>query len=184
MSIATDVSRIKGNITAALAAIADKGVIVPDGSTSDALAGLIASIEAGGGVDVGGRRCVFGIYTPASDSSGSQVKVANGEDIFQQLGIEDQAEYNNSNYVAMYWDILYPDVVPESNYSALYAQCILGEYTSPHYYLSSSSTASITRGSLINYAISLTYSNGLKLNTFTQARFRGGRSYAWMIIER
>ena len=49
MSIATDVSRIKGNITAALAAIADKGVSVPDGSTSDALAELIASIEAGGG---------------------------------------------------------------------------------------------------------------------------------------
>ena len=48
MSIATDVSRIKGNITAALAAIADKGVSVPDGSTSDALAELIASIEAGG----------------------------------------------------------------------------------------------------------------------------------------
>lgn len=49
MSIATDVSRIKGNVTAALAAIADKGVSVPDGSTSDALAELIASIEAGGG---------------------------------------------------------------------------------------------------------------------------------------
>ena len=50
MSIGTDVARIKGNITAALAAIADKGVTVPDGSTSDALAELIASIEAGGGV--------------------------------------------------------------------------------------------------------------------------------------
>lgn len=49
MSIGTDVARIKGNITAALAAIADKGVTVPDGSTSDALAELIASIEAGGG---------------------------------------------------------------------------------------------------------------------------------------
>lgn len=49
MSIATDVSRIKGNITAALAAIADKGVTVPDGSTSDALASLIASIEASEG---------------------------------------------------------------------------------------------------------------------------------------
>lgn len=52
MSIATDVSRIKGNITAALAAIADKGVTVPDGSTSDALASLIASIEAGGGAGI------------------------------------------------------------------------------------------------------------------------------------
>lgn len=48
MSIQTEIDRISGNVTAALAAIADKGVTVPDGSTSDALAGLIASIEAGG----------------------------------------------------------------------------------------------------------------------------------------
>ncbi|MGN1003089.1 MAG: hypothetical protein ACI4PC_10005 [Oscillospiraceae bacterium] len=52
MGIAADVTRIKSNITAALAAIADKGVDVPDGSTSDALAGLIASIEAGGGTSI------------------------------------------------------------------------------------------------------------------------------------
>lgn len=64
MSIATDVSRIKGNITAALAAIADKGVTVPDGSTSDALASLIASIEAGGG---GGAKIATGSFTPAED---------------------------------------------------------------------------------------------------------------------
>lgn len=51
MSIATDVARVKGNITAALAAIADKGVTVPDGSTSDALEGLIKAIQAGGGGD-------------------------------------------------------------------------------------------------------------------------------------
>lgn len=63
MSIATDVSRIKGNITAALAAIANKGVTVPDGSTSDALASLIASIEAGGG----GGNIVAGSFTPTSD---------------------------------------------------------------------------------------------------------------------
>lgn len=61
MSIATDVSRIKGNITAALAAIADKGVTVPDGSTSDALASLIASIEAGGGGNIATIT-----FTPAS----------------------------------------------------------------------------------------------------------------------
>lgn len=64
MSIATDVSRIKGNITAALAAIADKGVTVPDGSTSDALAGLIASIEAGGGSLI-----AAGSITPASNGA-------------------------------------------------------------------------------------------------------------------
>lgn len=49
MSVQSEITRISGNVTAALAAIADKGVTVPDGSTSDALAELIASIEAGGG---------------------------------------------------------------------------------------------------------------------------------------
>lgn len=48
MSVQSEITRISGNITSALAAIADKGVTVPDGSTSDALASLIASIEAGG----------------------------------------------------------------------------------------------------------------------------------------
>ena len=67
MSIATDVSRIKGNITAALAAIADKGVTVPDGSTSDALAGLIEAIEAGGGS--GGAKIATGTVVPANDNS-------------------------------------------------------------------------------------------------------------------
>ena len=49
MSVQTQINRISGNISSALAAIADKGVTVPSGSTSDALAELIASIEAGGG---------------------------------------------------------------------------------------------------------------------------------------
>lgn len=53
MSIATEKARIKGNVAAALSAIAEKGVTVPDGSNSDALAGLIASIQAGGTVITG-----------------------------------------------------------------------------------------------------------------------------------
>lgn len=51
MSVQTQIDRISGNVSAALSAIAEKGVIVPDGSNSDALAELIASIEAGGGGD-------------------------------------------------------------------------------------------------------------------------------------
>lgn len=53
MGIATDLSRVKSNITAALAAIAEKGVTVPDGSNSDALAELIASIEVVGSSSTG-----------------------------------------------------------------------------------------------------------------------------------
>ena len=52
MSVQTEIDRISGNVSAALSAIAEKGVTVPDGSTSDALAGLIASIQEGeGGTD-------------------------------------------------------------------------------------------------------------------------------------
>lgn len=64
MSVQTQIDRISGNITAALAAIADKGVTVPDGSTSDALAELIASIEAGGG-----GKFANGTITPATNIS-------------------------------------------------------------------------------------------------------------------
>lgn len=49
MSVQTQIDRISGNVSAALSAIAGKGVTVPEGSNSDALAELIASIEAGGG---------------------------------------------------------------------------------------------------------------------------------------
>lgn len=51
MSVQTEIDRISGNVTAALAAIAEKGVTVPDGSNSDALHELILSIQAGGGGD-------------------------------------------------------------------------------------------------------------------------------------
>lgn len=68
MSVQTQIDRISGNVSAALAAIAGKGVTVPDGSTSDALAELIASIEAGGGDQtIDGRPFAWGILTPAEN---------------------------------------------------------------------------------------------------------------------
>lgn len=69
MSIGTDVARIKGNITAALAAIADKGVTVPDGSTSDALASLIASIEAGSSDTLLGYNLLSGTITLSKETT-------------------------------------------------------------------------------------------------------------------
>ena len=63
MSIQTQIDRISGNVSAALSAIVEKGVTVPDGSTSDALAELIASIEAGGG------KIANGTYTPNGTTS-------------------------------------------------------------------------------------------------------------------
>lgn len=49
MSISSEISRISGNVSAALTAIGNKGVTVPQGSTSDDLATLIGSIQTGGG---------------------------------------------------------------------------------------------------------------------------------------
>lgn len=62
--MATHLGTEQSNVTAALAAIADKGVTVPDGSNSDSLAALIESIEAAGG---GGLDC--GFFTLAEDST-------------------------------------------------------------------------------------------------------------------
>lgn len=92
MSIATDVSRIKGNITAALAAIADKGVTVPDGSTSDALAALIASIEAGGG----GVNVTHGTIIP-EDMSAATLRIEHGLNALPDVVLI--AAANNTNNV-------------------------------------------------------------------------------------
>lgn len=76
MGIASDWARIKGNINAALAAIAEKGVTVPDGSTSDALAELIAAIEAGGSAS-GFAKVATGTVT-TSHTRLSKLEIAHG----------------------------------------------------------------------------------------------------------
>ena len=53
MSIATEVSRLKNAKSAIAAAIAGKGVTVPDGTMLDGMAELIAGIEVGGGISYG-----------------------------------------------------------------------------------------------------------------------------------
>ena len=49
MSISSEITRISGNVSAALTAIGAKGVTIPSGANSDDLATLIAQIEGGGG---------------------------------------------------------------------------------------------------------------------------------------
>lgn len=103
MSVQSEITRIQDNVTAALAAIADKGVTVPDGSTSDALATLIASIEAGGG----STNKAFNTYTyiPASNSSYGPYLNANeinGEPpayVFAQYVPEESVTATKNNYI-------------------------------------------------------------------------------------
>ena len=65
--IASKLGVEKSNVAAALAAIGEKGVTVPSGSTSDALAALIASIEAGGG-GIDNMKTVVGSFTLTQNS--------------------------------------------------------------------------------------------------------------------
>ena len=68
MSIASQISRISQNLSDSLAAVEDKGVIVPVGSTSDDLAGLIAQISNGGV-----------IITDTIDEHGGTIRTINTE---------------------------------------------------------------------------------------------------------
>lgn len=63
MSVQSEINRISGNVTAALAAIAEKGVTVDSGSTSDDLATLIAAIEAGSGEGGGDDGIYYEVVT-------------------------------------------------------------------------------------------------------------------------
>ena len=49
MSIASEINRIQQNVSDSLTAVANKGVVVPSGSNSDDLPGLIAQIVSGSG---------------------------------------------------------------------------------------------------------------------------------------
>ena len=54
MSASSEITRLSGNVSAALTAIGAKGVTIPSGANSDDLATLIAQIEGGGGDEPSG----------------------------------------------------------------------------------------------------------------------------------
>lgn len=72
MSISSEITRLENAKAAIAAAIAEKGVTVPDGTKLDSMAALIDSIEAGGGGEVlnffGGSKYYITEVTPASNT--------------------------------------------------------------------------------------------------------------------
>lgn len=73
MSISSEITRISGNVSDALTAIANKGVTVPSGSNSDDLATLIAQISSGGTGAI--------TITDTTDSHGGTIREITGIDI-------------------------------------------------------------------------------------------------------
>lgn len=78
MSIQSEISRISGKVRDALAAVAAKGITVPDGAGVNELPGLIGSIVTGGGGGSSGGQtgvtavtasyAIIPVYTPDSVS--------------------------------------------------------------------------------------------------------------------
>lgn len=165
MSIQTEIDRISGNVSAALSAIVEKGVTVPDGSTSDALAELITSIEVGGGYDV-----IAGTFTPASDCD--MYRIINGNDLTTTTG----------NYLVKYGILLSEqadtDISTSSNY------CFIATFGDIQ-------KSVLTRGYNSSYTkseISTTY--GLYVSRgylytgkyYGSGRFRAGITYRYAVV--
>lgn len=74
MSIQSEIARIQANLSDAFAALTEKGVEVPDGSNSNALAGLIAAIESGGNSEF----AASGEFVPAEDHDKKEYTIDTG----------------------------------------------------------------------------------------------------------
>lgn len=66
MSISSEITRLENAKAAIAAAIAEKGVTVPDGTKLDSMAALIDNIETGGGISVTGHITQTIIFTPTT----------------------------------------------------------------------------------------------------------------------
>lgn len=179
MSIATDVARIKGNITAALAAIADKGVTVPDGSTSDALAELIASIEAGGG---GGIKYTIGTYTPASDVNYFEVEHNLG--VVPQIAFYRRMSFAREKYKLAGFCFHRPDKTCDYQYSIQMSSTtafftVLDDYTSITD-VDPTRTTSPCYGTVAYNATQ----NKIRFGNENQTdyNFKSGKSIQWVVI--
>lgn len=73
MSVQNEITRLADAKAAIAAAIADKGVTVPDGTLLDGLAALIGDIETGGGLPAGVSQMVSGLYTPTESATNFSV---------------------------------------------------------------------------------------------------------------
>ena len=92
MSISSEISRISSNISASLAAVANKGVTVPSGSTSDDLAGLIAQITGSGTGAIS--------VVDTLDSHGGTIRTITGVDISDTTAVASDVAQGKYFYTA------------------------------------------------------------------------------------
>lgn len=128
MSIKTQIDRIKGNVTRALAKVSEKGVTVPNDANSDDLETLIGAIEAGGG----GANVVTGSYIKAS-SGNTEITITHGLGAVPDYLAMIQTTYTSSNYQGVRLFVFCKDITGKydyrygyTNYSTLKASVSYG----------------------------------------------------------
>lgn len=97
MSISSEITRIRGNVADALAAIAAKGVTVPQGANSDDLATLIAAIETGGGDEPAGP--TYETYFDDSITVESGISIASLADLYFADGETWRVTWDGVEYI-------------------------------------------------------------------------------------
>lgn len=104
MSIQTQINRISESVSAALTALAEKGVTVPDDTKVDGLAALIETIESGGGGSstLWDRPYETGSFTLAEDTSDTYT-IGDCSDWLKYTTSDGTLVVSNYNIVAFLW---------------------------------------------------------------------------------
>lgn len=171
MSIQSEITRLETAKSAIAAAIAGKGVTVPDGTLLDGMAALIEAIQAGGG---GGFQT--GIYTPAEDNWQGYVTIdlASHGHRFPDLVVFTRNTKNDSlGSNNIFAGILVNG--PIGGFPANYTGYIYG-------YWNSTTALPAKKSEGLNPTVTDEYEFKLNWVSYTNAYFKSGVNYIWYAV--
>lgn len=163
MSIVTEISRIKSAKSAIAAAIAGKGVTVPDGTLLDGMASLIEAIQAGGGSLVS-----QGTYTTESDCA--SISVEHGLGVIPTFAVI-YSSYDSGNFGLVF--LFHDDSVRH-----IYA--FNSKYKEKGSPLTAAGETSANAYNVKAYGANESFIS-FGINTSSYSLFRAGYSYQWMV---
>ena len=174
MSIVTEISRLKSAKSAIAAAIAGKGVTVPDGTMLDGMAALIAGIEAGESFPVDFRTGTF-TFTENTTESFS-VKVDGSYDFIRDIRYAvfyEVSDYEFNKYPKLKFGMAaFTGSTTDASKNVLYGYTS-SNYKKPMYDLSKTQ---------IKLTKSFTEYGTLTIKPDSEVPFRAGTIYRWILF--